>query len=319
MILIHKALPEIDFSEIDIRTKFLGKEIGAPMMISAITGGFKGAEKVNDYLANLAERYRIPMGVGSQRAALEKRSLRRTYSVIKKHEIPLKVANIGAPQVLELKKKEIEDLLDMIEADALAIHLNYLQEVVQPEGDLRARGVLAKISEICKEIGVPVIVKETGAGISGEVAKELYEAGVKAIDVAGYGGTSFLKIERERAKRLSDSLREKVASSLTSWGIPSPISLLEVRRELGDRVEIVASGGIRNGHDVVRALCIGADVAGMARRPLEAYFKGETLDDVIFGIKAVMFLLGAKNPKELRGKRYIFLGKLREWAESLGL
>ncbi len=318
VVLEHNALPEVDYEEIDLTTKFLNKKLGLPLMITGITGGFRKAKDINAYLARIAEEYQIPMGVGSQRAMLVKKSLAYTYSVIREYDIPIRIANIGAPQLRELSLDDLKYLVDEIEAHAIAIHLNYLQEIVQPEGDREARGVLQRISEVVKEIGVPVIVKETGAGISGNVAKKIIKVGVSAIDASGVSGTSFSAVEYYRALRTQDDRRANMGRLLWDWGIPAPLAVINCRRAINasrKRVYLIGSGGIRHGLDIARALVLGADIAGIARRALEMYFRGENLDPIVEELKAVMFLTGSRTVKHLKGVRYYIIGKLAEFVK----
>jgi len=279
VLLLHNSLPEVDFDDISTETEFMGRRIGAPIVISGMTGGFDKALEINRNLARAAEELRIPMGVGSQRAAIEDKSLAATYSVVADYDIPLRIANIGVPQLIPQKNKrayglnEALEALDMVKGELLAIHLNYLQEVVQPEGDRNARHVLDAISEICRH--VPVMAKETGAGIGREAALKLKLAGVRAIDVGGLGGTSWSAVEHYRAKRKGDEIGSRLGKLYWNWGIPTPVSLLECNIGL----PLVATGGIRNGLDVARAICLGASCAGVAGTIIKAAMK--SAEDVI--------------------------------------
>lgn len=316
VILEHNALPEIDYDEIKLETKFLGKNIGAPIMITGITGGFKKAKEINDYLAKIAEKYRIPMGVGSQRPILTRKDLIDTYLPVKEYDIPVRIGNIGAPQLRVLSVDEIKYLVEVIDAHAIAVHLNYLQEVVQPEGDKEASGVLEKIKEVKKELNIPIIVKETGAGISKRVALSLIKAGVNAIDSSGVSGTSFSAIEYYRALQANNVKKVNLGKILWDWGIPAPLAVLECRRAIKAsrrKVYLIGSGGIRTGLDVARAIVLGADIAGMARRALEMYFNKEDLGIVIEELKSVMFLTGSKNVEDLRKVRYWIVGRLKDF------
>ncbi len=316
VILEHNAIPEIDYDEISTEAVFLGKKIGYPVMIVAITGGFKKGMEINEYLAKISEKYQIPMGVGSQRAALVKKELKETYSIIREYDVPVRVGNIGAPQLLSLSIDDIQTLVDMIDAHAIAVHLNYLQEVVQPEGDLISKGLLEKIQEISKSLNVPVIVKETGAGFSYKVALKVLKTGIKGIDSSGVSGTSFSAIEYYRALENQDSVKANLGKILWDWGIPAPVSLINCKRavsRLRKKVYIIGSGGIRHGLDAARALVLGADVAGIARRALEAYFNKTDLSDFIKELKAIMFLTGSKNVKDLRSVKYHIVGRLKEY------
>ena len=298
---VHNALPEINMDEVDITWKEFGKKMSAPIIIAGMTGGFDEGKEVNEMLAKIAEKFQIGMGVGSQRAALENGGSTDSYSVINDYNIPLKIANIGAPQLLEWKDavEKASQAVDMIKADALAIHLNFLQESIQVEGDRNAKGCLDKIREVASSLSTPVIVKETGAGISGEVASRLCETDIAGIDVGGMSGTSFAAIEAYRARNMGDSIQEELGHLFKNWGIPTPLSVIEVADVCRDTgMTIIATGGIRNGMDVARAIAVGADAAGMASALLE---DGERKIEVaIKALKTVMFLTGCKNLDELK-------------------
>ncbi len=298
---VHNALPEIDMGEVDTTWEEFGKKMAAPIIIAGMTGGFEAAKEVNEELAKIAEKFQIGMGVGSQRAALEDESSVESYSAINNYNIPLKIANIGAPQLLEWKDavEKASKAIDMIEADVLAIHLNFLQEAIQVEGDRNAKGCLDKIQEVASSLSTPVIVKETGAGISKEVALRLCETDIAGIDVGGMSGTSFAAIEAYRAKKMGDSVQEELGYLFKDWGIPTPVSVMEVADVCHDAgMVVIATGGIRNGIDAAKAIAIGADAAGMASAFLE---DGEKKMEVVLkALKTVMFLTGCKNLQELK-------------------
>ncbi len=299
--LVHNALPEIDMDEIDTRIKFLGKKLEMPFIIAGMTGGFKEAKKINEELARIAERYGVGMGVGSQRTALEDEKYEETYAVIKKYKVPLKIANVGAPQLLEWKDaiEKVSNAIHMISADAIAIHLNFLQEVIQPEGERIAKGCLKKIKDVAESVSEPVIVKETGAGISYRVAEKLIDAGIAAIDVGGAGGTSFSAVEAYRARKRNDKLQEELGKIFWNWGIPTPYSILEIAELCRDAgISIIATGGIRHGIDVAKAIALGADVASAASIFLENGM--EKMEIIARSLRAAMFLTGSKNVDELR-------------------
>lgn len=302
IVLIHNALPEINKDEIDLSTSFLGRKLGAPIIIASMTGGYDKAKKINENLAVAAEKYQIGMGVGSQRAALEKKELRETYSVIKNYDIPLRIANIGASQLVQWGyQKSIENaqkMIDMVDAHAFIVCLNFLQEAVMPEGEANARGVFDAIKKLADHLSTPVIVKESGAGISYDVACRLSDTNISAIDVGGSGGTSFAAIEHYRAKMINDKLHERGGKTFWNWGIPTPISILEVGDATEWNIPIIATGGIRNGLDAAKAIALGASCAGIARVLLKPATKSKK--DVIFEVEAIikelraaMFLTGA--------------------------
>jgi isopentenyl-diphosphate delta-isomerase len=261
----HSALPELDLNEIDTRTSFLGKTIQAPLLISSMTGGAQAAAKINLALAEAAEQLGLPMGVGSQRAAVADARLAATYQVRRvAPRIPL-LANIGAVQLnYGFGPEQCRRAVDMIEADALILHFNPLQEAVQPEGNVNFKGLLAKIEQLCRVLEVPVIAKEVGNGIGAYDARRLYDVGVKIIDVAGAGGTSWSEVERFRQP---DQQGQRVAGAFADWGLPTSEAIRQVRAALPD-VTIIGSGGVRSGVDVAKAIALGADLAGTAKPAL---------------------------------------------------
>lgn len=263
----HTAIPDLNLDEIDTSTTFLGKHLRAPLLISSMTGGAKAAEQINLALAEAAEYMGVAMGVGSQRAAVVDERLACTYQVrrVAPH-IPL-LANLGAVQLnYGFGVEECRRAVDMIEADALILHLNPLQEALQPEGDINFKGVLSRIEQVCRALPVPVIAKEVGNGIGAADAQRLYNAGVRVIDVAGAGGTSWSEVERHR--QITDH-GTRVAGTFADWGISTAEALQQVRRVLPN-ITLIGSGGIRSGVDVAKALALGADLAGVARAVLGA-------------------------------------------------
>lgn len=250
--LIHNVLPEIDKQEIDLSTSTFGKKLDSPLFITAITGGHPAAKEINKQLAIAAENNNIALGVGSQRAACEHPELEDTYTVVRENAPNcLLVGNIGAPQ-LNLAEKAVE----ILDADILAIHLNPLQESIQPEGDLDARGYLDLISQITNSVNIPIIAKETGCGISAESAEALVEAGVDFIDIEGAGGTSWAAVETYRAED------RYLGEIFWDWGIPTAVSTVEVTNAID--VPVISSGGIRSGLEAAKAIALGADAVGMA-------------------------------------------------------
>jgi len=299
----HKALPEIERGEINLETKFLGKKFSAPLFIEAMTGGTKKGEYINKNLAKAAEALGIGMGVGSQRAMLEDKKLVKTYYVRDVAPNIFLLGNIGAVQLKTYDFESIFWLVDAIKADGLAVHLNVAQELAQKEGDKKWEGVYNDISDLCKKADFPVIVKETGCGISGKIAKSLEDAGVKAIDVAGAGGTSWTRVEGYRNKRDMKHIEE--------WGIPTAFALKDVLENV--KIPVIASGGIRNGLEVAKALAMGASLVGIALPLLKpatiSWQKVKTrLEKIIEELKDVMFLVGAKNIKELQKVRVFYTG-----------
>ncbi|MEM3422235.1 MAG: type 2 isopentenyl-diphosphate Delta-isomerase [Candidatus Bilamarchaeaceae archaeon] len=298
IVFVHNALPECSFDKIDISTTFLNKKLSAPLMMTAMTGGYSGAERLNQKLAELAEKHKIAFGLGSQRAMVENPSLTQTYKIRNvAPTIPI-IANIGAAQLKKYSIEQVSSIVSVVEADALAIHLNPLQEVIQPMGDRDFSGVLDAITRVCENISVPVIVKETGAGISTDVAVKLANAGVKWIDVAGAGGTSWSKIEYERNKHAVPGFEE--------WGIPTVECIFMCKGIL----PLIASGGIRSGIDAAKALALGADMVGAAQ-PFLLALKNKRLDEELTKwkeqLKTVAFLTGSKNIEELKHAKFFKL------------
>jgi isopentenyl-diphosphate delta-isomerase len=264
----HVALPELDMSSIDLSTRLFGKRISAPLLVSSMTGGPKRAARINRNLALACEEIGIALAVGSQRIAIEEgansgidRELRQLAPTA-----PL-LANFGAAQLnLGFGLDEARRAVDMIGADALIIHLNPLQEALQPEGNRDWRGLLAAISTLARNLGAPIVTKEVGAGISAEVARRLLDAGVSAIDVAGTGGTSWAAVEAERC---ADPQDKAVALAFADWGQPTAWLIAEVRAACPEAT-IIGSGGIRHGIDAAKAICLGADLVAQAAAVLQA-------------------------------------------------
>ena len=291
----HSALPEIERSDIDLSTKFLGKKFRYPLFIEAITGGTKQGELINKNLAAAAEALGIGMGVGSQRAMLEDAKATRTYAVRDVAPGIFLLGNIGAAQLRKYDTSRVLALVDAIGADGLAIHLNVAQELAQKEGDKSWKGVHADIKTLCAKSKVPIIAKETGCGISGKLSKTLVAAGVKAIDIAGAGGTSWVKVDGHRT--------DDDVSHIEEWGIPTADALKNVANAV--KVPIIASGGIRNGVEVAKALAMGADLVGMALPLLKPATESSEnvkkyLEKIISQLEDAMFLVGARNVAELK-------------------
>ena len=268
----HCCLPEINRDEIDITTDILSKKLGAPLLISSMTGGTEQAGKINYRLAEVAQYYKIAMGVGSQRVAVENPQVAGTFAVRNVAPDILLFANLGAVQLnYEYGLEECQRVIDLLEADALILHLNPLQECVQTKGDTNFRGLLAKIAILCEKLPVPVIAKEVGNGISGAMAQKLIDAGVAAIDIAGAGGTSWAKVESERAQ---DSMQRRLGETFADWGLPTADCIASIRA-IAPKVPLIASGGLRNGLEVAKAIALGADIAGLAWPFLQAAAESE--------------------------------------------
>lgn len=300
----HEPLPELDKDDVDLTTTFLGHDLAAPLQITGMTGGAEKAKAFNDALAQAAAQHGIAMGVGSQRAAIENPELAGTYRPVLDHEVPLRIANLGLPQLIlwgDAALGHVETAVEMIDAHALAIHLNPLQEAVQPEGDTDAAGGLDAIRAVCKDANVPIVVKETGAGMDGRTAKRIEEAGAKAIDVGGLGGTSFSAVEYHRAVDQGDAEKARLGKTFWDWGIPTPYAVGSVRTACPG-MPIVATGGLRNGLDAARAIALGADIAGYAGAMFRAAADGRAAEELGFlleELKTGLFLAGARRPAEL--------------------
>ncbi|MEH1779759.1 MAG: type 2 isopentenyl-diphosphate Delta-isomerase [Nostoc sp.] len=290
----HCCLPELNYNDIDISTTFLGKHLGAPLLISSMTGGTEQAGIINQRLAQVAQDYKIAMGVGSQRVAVEKPQVADTFAVRKYAPDVLLFANLGAVQLnYKYGLDECLRVVDILEADALILHINPLQECIQPQGDTNFRGLLEKISKLCSKISIPVIAKEVGNGISAAIAQKLIAAGVAAIDVAGAGGTSWAKVESERAE---SPLQRRLGITFADWGLPTAECITTIRAIAPD-VPLIASGGLRHGLDVAAAIALGADIAGLAMPFLQAAATSDTavakLAEVLIAeITTVLFCTG---------------------------
>ena len=309
--LIHKALPEVHKEEIDISTEVFGKKLESPLFITAITGGHEAAKDINKELAIVAEEKQIGLGVGSQRAAIVNSDLRDTYDVVREYApSALVLGNIGAPQS-DLAQEAVE----ILDSDILAIHLNPLQEAIQPEGDVDARGYIDSIAEICRTVNVPVMAKETGTGICAEDAKALEEAGVSFIDVEGAGGTSWAAVETYRADD------RYMGELFWDWGIPTAVSTVEVANSV--EVPVISSGGIRSGLDAAKAIALGADAVGMALPALKGAYEGQDalvkmIERFNESLRIAMFLVGASNIEELKDSNLIIKGETKNWLEARG-
>jgi len=322
--LVHQALTELDLGSVDLSTMFLGKKLEVPLLIDSMTGGTTMAMEVNKTLAQLAERNKMGIGVGSQRAGLTKPAVAETYSVVRK-EAPnaFVFGNLGGAQLVRgLTVEDARKAVEMIQADALAIHLNPLQEAVQMGGEATYKGIIDKIAELAHGLDVPIIVKEVGAGISRETAIRLSLAGVKAINVSGLGGTSWAGVESIRARRKGEMSVAELGEAFWDWGIPTAAALLEVKGRAN--VPLIASGGIRNGIEAAKAIALAADVVAMARPFLYAASNGgidgaqHMTDAFVSQLKLAAFLTGSGSIASLKRARLVLTGKLLEWKNSLG-
>lgn len=318
VLLIHEALSNFNFSDVDTSVSFIGKSVSMPLLISSMTGGFKEAEKINKRLAEVAQKNLIPIGVGSIRAAIEEKKFIKSYSIVREiaSDVPV-ISNIGIQQLLEGGVALAEKAVEIISADALAIHLNKLQELIMPEGEPNQSGALNVLEEVARKLKVKIILKETGCGMSRETALLAKRLNISCLDVAGSGGTSFAIIEGIRAKEAREVEKLELSKKFAFWGIPTAISILEAKSVGG--VEVIASGGIRNGLEVAKSLVLGSCCAGVARPFLEAAIKGPRFLEkttALFSkeLRAAMFLVGAKNIGELKAKTYVLTGLVKDWA-----
>lgn len=320
---VHRALPEIDKEKISLSSTVFNHKFAVPIIVSAMTGGTTEARKINTTIAMVVEELGLGMGVGSQRAALEDPRLEKTFSVVrKKAPTAFLMANIGGIQLVRgYSIKEAKKAIEMIDADALAIHLNPLQEAIQPEGETSFKGILDRIGEIARELDKPVIVKETGAGIANEEAKKLEAVGVKGIDISGAGGTSFAAVEYFRSKDEKNAYNRVLGEVFWDWGIPTAISIVEVVQTVS--IPVIASGGLRSGLDAAKALALGASIVALAQPVLRAAVEGaeqarKMLCILIEGLRNAMFLVGAENTQQLRKVPIIITGKTAEWLRLRG-
>lgn len=290
----HCCLPELDKAAICTYTQFLGKELGVPLLISSMTGGTEKAKLINRRLAEVAQDYRLAMGVGSQRVAVENPDVAHTFAVRSVAPDVLLLANLGAVQLnYSYGVEECQRVVELLEADALILHLNPLQECIQPHGDTNFKGLLNKIEKVCIKVQVPVIAKEVGNGISATMAQRLINAGISAIDVAGAGGTSWAKVESERAQT---SLQRRLGQTFADWGLSTADCLVEIRERFTD-IPLIASGGLRNGLDMAIAIALGADLAGLAFPFLQAASESpealhELVQVLIAELTTVLFCTG---------------------------
>lgn len=288
----HDALPDVELEKIGLECSFLGKPLRAPLLVSCMTGGTGDAVSINRRLAEAAEHCGIALGVGSQRKAIERPETVSTFRV--RHAaptIPL-IGNLGAVQLnYGFGVAECRRAVEMVEADGLALHLNPLQEAIQPEGQGDFRGLVAKIGHLVDELGVPVVVKEVGCGISGRTGRALYDAGVRHFDAAGLGGTSWARIEAARADD------REIGELFADWGIPTPVSIRQLAA-LADDVYVIGSGGVRSGVDCAKAIALGADLVGLAQPFLRAAVVStraviEAIERTIRELRIAMFCAGA--------------------------
>jgi len=319
---VHQALPEVDLDEIDTSVTFLGRKLRYPIFMSSLTGGHADVTAINRNLARAAERYGLALGVGSQRAAIVNPDLAPSYAVVREYApTALLIANIGAPQLIAQARhaaftiEQVQQAIDMIRADALAVHMNSLQEAAQAEGDRRTVGEAAALKELARNIALPIIAKETGAGVCREQALLLRACGVSAIDVGGAGGSSMSVMEAARSRNHGDDRTMNIGLLYSDWGIATPIAVVEA---CAAELPLIATGGVRSGLDVARALALGAALVGIGHPFLKAASESyeavcELLESVITVLKVAMQLSGARDIAAMRRAAVVVTGETGAW------
>ncbi len=317
--LVHCAMPELAVEEVDPSTEFLGKRLRYPLLITGMTGGTERAGVVNRDLATLAERHGLAFGVGSQRAMAEDPSRAASFEVREvAPTLPL-LGNIGLYQAVGMGVDGVRRLVEAIDADGIALHLNAGQELTQPEGDRDFRGGYQVVEGLVKAFGERLLVKETGCGIGPEVARRLVELGVRNLDVSGLGGTSWVRVEQLRAA----GVQAQVGAEFSGWGIPTGAAIATVRRAVGPEVRLVASGGLRTGLDAAKALALGADLVGMALPLFRAQQTGglegaeQALSVILTSLNQALVLTGSRSCGDLRRKPRVLTGELKDWLAAL--
>jgi isopentenyl-diphosphate Delta-isomerase len=323
--LVHDALPDVDAGDIDLTTSLIGRSMTLPIVIAGMTGGHPDARVVNERLAVVAESAGIAMGLGSQRAALRDPSVIGTYAVARTAApTALLFANVGISQLIEQDREAALDtdglkaVVEMIRADALVIHLNYLEESVQPEGQTRASGALRALEAAVRAVEVPVILKETGAGIGPAVARRAHDVGVAVVDVGGFGGTSFASIESDRAATAGDAAKARLGQTFGDWGIPTPACVVGCAEVL----PVIATGGVRSGLDAAKAIALGATAVGIGRPLLQAALSGGEAPDHWMRafeqeLRTAIFLTGGRRLEDLRSVPRVVTGATAEWFRQL--
>lgn len=312
--LIHCALPELHADAVDSRVTLLGKTLAAPVVVASMTGGTDGSARVNRELAQAAEELGLGFGLGSQRAMFERPETAWTFKVREVAPTVLLTGNLGLVQAKQMTTRQIADLVGEVGADALCIHLNPAMEIVQPGGDRDFANGLELIARLVQELPVPVVAKETGCGLSRAVAEQLVAAGVRTVDVSGAGGTSWVAVEAHRA---IDPDQKRLADELWDWGIPTAASVLQLS---GLGLDIIATGGLKTGSDVARAVALGATVGGIAAQALRAQRSGGTegareyLRGVVASVRAIMLLTGSRTVAELQRASKVLGPRLAAWA-----
>ena len=324
---VHQALPEVDLDEIDTSVTFLGHKLRYPLFISSLTGGHDDVTSINRNLARAAEHYGLALGVGSQRAGIVNPDVIGSYAITREHApTTFLIANIGAPQLIAQARhapftiEQVEHAVTMIGANALAVHMNSLQEATQPEGDRRTVGEAAALKTLAETVSVPVIAKETGAGVCREQALLLRSCGVAAIDVGGAGGSSMSAMEAERSKARGDERTHTIGVLFRDWGIATPVSIIEAKVA---QVPLISTGGVRTGLDMARALALGATLVGIGFPFLKAASQSydavcELLETIIAELKVAMQLSGAATIEQFQQVDIVVTGETRNWLSMRG-
>jgi isopentenyl-diphosphate delta-isomerase len=313
--LMHCAMPELAWGDLDLSTSLFGKVLRAPLLVTGMTGGTERARVVNREIAEVAQEFGLAFGVGSQRAMAERPELTETFAVREVAPSLVLIGNIGLQQAATMGLDAVRRLVDSLGADALALHLNPGQELSQPEGDRDFRGGYEVITRLVAAFGDRLLVKETGCGISAEVAGRLAACGVRTIDVSGLGGTSWVRVEQLR----SAGVAREVGAQFSGWGIPTAAAVALARRAVPAEVKLIAAGGVRTGLDVARALALGADLGGMALPLFRAHqARGqegvrEALTTILQGLRQALLLTGCRTPAQLRTRPRVITGELKDW------
>jgi isopentenyl-diphosphate delta-isomerase len=316
--LVHDALPELALESIDLSCTMFGKRLKAPILIAGMTGGTERSRRINRELASIADERGYAFGLGSQRAMHRDPKALSTYAVRDVAPTALILGNLGVVQATAMTTLEIRELVTLVGANALCVHLNPAMELVQAEGDRDFRGGLATLERLSAELGVPVVVKETGCGISPGVAELVRGVGIRHIDVSGAGGTSWVAVETERAEAAS---AKSLGETFREWGIPTAASVALIARHGFET--LFATGGIRSGLDIAKAIALGASAGGIARSSLQALESGGRDTALAFferieaELRTAMLLVGAKNLAALRAAPRVIVGELKEWLEQM--
>jgi len=317
--LVHCALPELSLDQLELGCQFLGKRLAVPILITGMTGGTDRAEQVNKDLAQLAEKHGLAFGVGSQRAMVERPERARSFQMRDVAPTTVILGNLGLGQALEMGADKVRRMVEDIGADGLALHLNPAQELTQPEGDRDFRRGEEVVKALVQEFGDRLLVKETGCGLSPDVAGRLAALGVKNLDVSGAGGTSWVRVEQLRAQGLA----RQVGETFSGWGIPTAAAVATVRKRVGRHVTLVAAGGMRNGLDAAKAFALGADLAGLALPLFRAQQEGgiaraeEQLQVLLTELRHAMLLTGSRTLADLRQRPRVITGQLKDWLAVL--